>query len=162
MSVKTRPDTLVGRLALAARPTRPWLRIRASNWWTRVLLAGGAQLTSLDSANFTDANLTAANLTSTNLTAANLTSVELADAELTDANLTRADLTGASLANAELADADLTDAELGALWSERTRWPQAFAALMRYRSEPIGGGRYRVQGSGKSGAELSVPPVPVP
>lgn len=41
--MKTRPDTFLGRLATAARPSRPWLRIHASNWWTRVFLVGGAR-----------------------------------------------------------------------------------------------------------------------
>jgi hypothetical protein len=42
--VKTQPDSTLDRLALAARPARPWLRITASPWWTRVLLAAGAHL----------------------------------------------------------------------------------------------------------------------
>jgi cell division inhibitor SepF len=36
-------DKTLGRLARAARPGPPLLRITASPWWTRVLLAAGAQ-----------------------------------------------------------------------------------------------------------------------
>ncbi|MFE2470294.1 pentapeptide repeat-containing protein [Streptomyces mirabilis] len=115
--MKTHPDTSLGRLVVATRLPRPWLRIQASNWWTRVLLAGGARHRSLRGA----------------------------------------DLRGADLSEADPSDADL----VGVTWSERTRWSVAVATLMRARSVPIGGGRYRVQGSGNSGADLSVPPVPV-
>ncbi len=38
-----RPSNVLTRLAAAARPRRPWLSITASPWWTRVLLAAGAQ-----------------------------------------------------------------------------------------------------------------------
>src|SRR5881394_3389845 len=41
--MKVSADSLLGRLALAARPRRPWLRVTVSPWWARVLIAAGAQ-----------------------------------------------------------------------------------------------------------------------
>jgi hypothetical protein len=55
--VKTCPDTLLGRLALASRPSRPWLRVRASGWWGRVLLAAGAQQASWKGQDLSGADL---------------------------------------------------------------------------------------------------------
>ncbi|MFI6334871.1 pentapeptide repeat-containing protein [Streptomyces sp. NPDC050535] len=71
-------------------------------------------------------------------------------------------MSGTDLRGANLSGADPTNADLvHVMWSEETGWPVAVAAAMRERSVPIGCGRYRVQGSGNSGADLSVPPVPV-
>ncbi|MFI8392458.1 pentapeptide repeat-containing protein [Streptomyces sp. NPDC085540] len=73
-----------------------------------------------------------------------------------------ADLAGAQLTGADLTRADLHDENLMEVtWSEQTRWPDDVAAVTRGRSVPIRGGRYRVLGSGSSGADLAVPPVPV-
>jgi hypothetical protein len=36
-------DSLLGRLATAARPSRPWLHVTAPPWLARILIAGGAQ-----------------------------------------------------------------------------------------------------------------------
>ncbi|MGW1722342.1 pentapeptide repeat-containing protein [Streptomyces sp. NPDC002306] len=184
------------RLVLAARPLRPWLRIRASQWWRRVLIAAGAQQAAwsqnqhgadlrganlhganLAGANLHGANLAGANLYDANLAGANLRSADLAGADLTiadlrDAHLVSANLHGAHIIDAELSGADLSDTNLSGAelsganlmrvtWSERTRWSGALALQMRARSVPIGGGKWRVEGSGNSGAALEVPPVPV-
>lgn len=86
-----------------------------------------------------------------------LSRADLAGADLSDADLVGADLVGADLVGAILIGANL----LNVTWSVQTRWPDAVAAVMLERSVPIGGGQWRVQGSGNSGADLSVPPVPV-
>ncbi|WP_308012337.1 pentapeptide repeat-containing protein [Actinacidiphila acidipaludis] len=277
MSVKTHADTPLGRAALAARTGRPWLRVQTSDWWSRVLVAAGAQLrddepappaattgpvnpepprvplrtgakgpllredvadlvargargglrgadlrgavmvganlrvtdletvnlsnadlrnAALIGANLTDATLTGtiltgatlsgANLTRANLTGArmigatvtraNLTGAVLTGATMTRATLTRATLTGADLRNARLTGADLrkadltgadltgvdlTDAKLTHVtWSNQTIWPTRWVSAMRGRSEPLPDGRYRIQGSGSSEADVPVPQVP--
>lgn len=38
-----RADSRFGRVVLAARPGRPLLRVTVSQWWARVLIAGGAR-----------------------------------------------------------------------------------------------------------------------
>jgi uncharacterized protein YjbI with pentapeptide repeats len=133
--MKTHADTPLARLALAARPRRPWLRITASPWWTRVLLAAGARLrppTEITSppaspprhtADPTSENLNEATTPATpsgrfrphaDLRLAFLPTEPLAGANLASANLTGAILTGAILTGANLAAANLTGANLAA------------------------------------------------
>ncbi|MFI6931543.1 pentapeptide repeat-containing protein [Streptomyces sp. NPDC050287] len=66
-------------------------------------------------------------------------------ADLADANLSHADLAGANLSHADLTEV---------VWSERTRWPDVLGESMRRRCVPIGGGKWRIQGAGNSGADL--------
>lgn len=110
--MKTRPDTFLGRLSTASRPARPWLRVHASNplssWWTRVLLAGGAQLHSL-----VGVDLGTANLRGARLRHVALTGVYLFQANLRGADLRGADLLGADLRGADLRGANLTGVHLG-------------------------------------------------
>jgi hypothetical protein len=116
--------------ARATRPAHPWLRVHASPWWTRVLLAAGA-------------NLGDTYLHSTDLRGANLSSANLFDTSLRDTKLSGAKL-------------------VAVVWSERTRWPsEEMAAGMRARSEPLGGGCWRVAGSGNTDADIQVPTLPV-
>lgn len=192
-------DGFLACLTRAARPACPWLRIATNSpWWTRVLLAAGAQrwqlpkdfvgradfhaglleqadLTNADLAHayLAHASLTRAELTGAILTGANLTRAILVGAILTRANLNGAMLTGEELTGANLTGVDLTGANLSeslgvedaflvnVVWSERTRWPAGLAAGIRERSEPLGGGRWRIMGSGNAGAETEAPLVPV-
>ncbi|MFC9326982.1 pentapeptide repeat-containing protein [Kitasatospora sp. NPDC057015] len=88
---------------------------------------------------------------------------DLRGANFCDATLVNANLRSADLRGADLTDANLTDANLvGVKWSVGTLWPRGLVEDLLARSEPLGGGGYVVQGSGNSGADLSIPPVPVP
>ncbi|WP_052425267.1 pentapeptide repeat-containing protein [Streptomyces fulvoviolaceus] len=214
--MKTHPDTPLGRLALAAHPSRPWLHIQASPWWRRVLLAAGARQASwagraLRGADLYQANLIRADLTGTcladadldgadlsgafrdaaDLSGAHLDGVDLTRARLTNARLSEANLGGADLVEAILYGADLTGANLtgadlcradmigtyltcvnldgadlsgaylvNVTWSEQAVWPDELAVQMRARSVPLGRGKWRVEGSGNSGADVEVPLVP--
>ncbi|MFJ3673383.1 pentapeptide repeat-containing protein [Streptomyces sp. NPDC090106] len=121
----------------------------------------------LHGADLSGAYLRGAYLIGTDLSGANLNGAHLNRAHLNGANLSGANLSGAHLSGANLSDADLHDTDLsdamivGTVWSVHTAWPVGVAEEMRERSVPIGGGRWQVQGSGTSGAEMSVPLVPV-
>jgi len=84
-------------------------------------------------ANLTDAVLARCQLQGANLEGACLCGADLSRAELSEAVLQNADLSGAELAGADLQSADLrgatlTDTQLdGALYSDRTSWPEGFA-----------------------------------
>ncbi|MFJ6722220.1 pentapeptide repeat-containing protein [Streptomyces sp. NPDC091259] len=132
--MKTRPDTLLGRLAGAVRPTRPWLRVRASDWWTRVLLAGGARNPVSDAGlrdakpwdaslarippdgTVTDgavrASLRAGAFRGADLRGADLRGRVLRTADLRGADLRGANLSGVDLSNAYMIGADLRGADL--------------------------------------------------
>lgn len=123
-------DSLLGRLARAARPRHPWLRVTVSPWWAQVLIAAGARPAPVDAIAFAhpaptigprahligimliDVDLTDVDLTGANLTGANLTRADLARADLTGANLTDAYLSGANLTDAILTNANLNGANL--------------------------------------------------
>lgn len=92
----------------------------------------------------------------TDLHGARLNYADLHGADLHGANLVDADLRGAGLGNASLHGAILN----GMRWSERTQWPKPeMAETMRARSEPLGGGLWRVLGSGNTGADIEISPL---
>ena len=62
------------------------------------------------------------------LRGADLSGADLNRADLSGANLSRADLSGANLSWADLRRADLRRANLsGAVWNDKTQWPEGFA-----------------------------------
>src|SRR4051812_38396815 len=112
--VTVRADSLLGRLVLAARPMRPWLRVTVSPWWASVLIAAGARPAPTDSmAVAFPSRRTARNVgPGQDLSDADLRGADLRGADLRGADLRGADLRGADLRGADLLDADLTGAKL--------------------------------------------------
>ncbi|MEU5869784.1 pentapeptide repeat-containing protein [Nonomuraea sp. NPDC047529] len=141
-TVPAPPDTLLGRLARAVRPRRPWLRVTVSPWWARVLIAGGARPAPANSMAVTfpsrtiapdaepgqdlnDTELGEEVLSSEDLLEERLHAFEVASERgaellfaalrekgLTNEDLGSVDLRGASLSGADLRSADLTDEDL--------------------------------------------------
>jgi hypothetical protein len=117
--MRARAESLISRVAAAARPARPWVHINASPQVARFLIAAGARpgRTKLPRAGLTTAelaypNLREAILTSTDLHHADLAGADLRGADLRGADLRGADLRGADLRGAILTGAILTDAVL--------------------------------------------------
>jgi uncharacterized protein YjbI with pentapeptide repeats len=117
------------------------------------LIRASLSESNLAEADFTVANLLAADLKGANLkgaklVGANLNLANLAQASLEEANIREANLRATNLAGANLAGANLTATDLsgtalaGAIYNERTRWPQGFA--------------YRRSGAVGPGADLAL------
>lgn len=187
--MKTRADTLLGRITLAMRPRRPWLTVRASDWWTRVLVAVGAQLRPAQAAtpHPSQAPRPARADHARRPAQPGLVmgypgqpghpqpgpsqqpqtgpgSVVLPPSDLRGANLTGANLIGAHLTDADLTDANLSEATIFGTTLDGATWTDQaiwgdWGSQMRAQSEPLGDGRYRIRRSGNSGADTPAPHV---
>lgn len=107
-----------------------------------VFRGGRFDRASLRGCDFTGADFSRASLKHANLSDAALMSVRFDFADMSESNLANADLSGASLVETNLWNADLRGANLsaagaismanirGAMFDQRTRWPEGFDPLI--------------------------------